>query len=73
MVHDDHFILEKENTEGNRRIIVMDKKTGVELYSVKWSNGLAQFLELKYRREFTPESLKSCFISNLRFFNRYKK
>lgn len=71
MQHDDHFILEKDKDTKEHRIVVMDKKTGVELYSVKWSHGLAQFLELKYRRPLTPESLKAVFISNKKFFSRY--
>jgi len=71
MNHDDHFILDNEKNSNERRIIVIDKKTGLESYSVKWSHGLAQFLELKYRRKLTPESLKAIFMSNKKFFSRY--
>ncbi|CAF4662296.1 unnamed protein product, partial [Rotaria sp. Silwood2] len=42
------------------------------LYQLRWSNGLAQFLELKYRRKLSVESLKAVFISNKTFFQRYK-
>ena len=40
---------------------------------MKWSNGLSQFLELKYRRPLSTESLKAVFISNKRFFKQYGK
>ena len=56
-----------------KKIIVVDKDTGVEQYSTRWSNGLAQFLELKYRRAISVESLKAVFISNKTFFQRYSQ
>jgi preprotein translocase subunit SecA len=77
MREDDHFVLDvsKNDEHNNRRqktIIVLDKDTGVEQYSTRWSHGLAQFLELKYRRKISVESLKAVFISNMTFFQRYK-
>ncbi len=72
MREDDHFVLDISKTEKQRTILVLDKDTGVEQYSTKWSHGLAQFLELKYRRKISVESLKAVFISNKKFFQRYK-
>jgi hypothetical protein len=59
------------NEKSQKKIIVVDKDTGVEQYLTKWSNGLAQFLELKYKRSISVESLKAVFISNKTFFQRY--
>ncbi|CAF4563521.1 unnamed protein product, partial [Didymodactylos carnosus] len=50
----------------------MDKDTGTEQTSTRWSNGVHQFLQLKHMRRITPESLKAVFISNMSFFKRYK-
>ncbi|CAF4157981.1 unnamed protein product [Rotaria magnacalcarata] len=77
MREDDHFVLSIPKTDGQnnqkqKTIIVLDKDTGVEQYSTLWSHGLAQFLELKYRRKLPVESLKAVFISNKAFFQRYK-
>ncbi|CAF4656220.1 unnamed protein product, partial [Didymodactylos carnosus] len=70
MREDDHFVLDisktdEQNKKKQKTIIVLDKDTGVEQYSTRWSHGLAQFLELKYRRKLTVESLKA-------FFQAYK-
>jgi preprotein translocase subunit SecA len=79
MREDDHFVLDVPKTDGqsslknHKTIIVVDKDTGVEQYSTRWSNGLAQFLELRYRRKISVESLKAVFISNKTFFQRYKE
>ncbi|CAF3674935.1 unnamed protein product [Rotaria sp. Silwood1] len=77
MREDDHFVLDiskidEKNNKKQKTIIVLDKDTGVEQYSTRWSHGLAQFLELKYRRKLSVESLKAVFISNKTFFQRYK-
>ncbi|CAF5088707.1 unnamed protein product, partial [Rotaria sp. Silwood1] len=77
MREDDHFVLDIPKADGqtlqkHRAIIVLDKDTGTEQYSTRWSSGLAQFLELKYRRKLSVESLKAVFISNKAFFQRYK-
>ena len=53
-------------------VVVMDKGTGVEQGSVRWSHGLHQFLQLKHGLEVAPESLKAVFLSNLFFFKQYK-
>ncbi|CAF5216899.1 unnamed protein product, partial [Rotaria magnacalcarata] len=60
MREDDHFVLSIPKTAGQnnqkqKNIIVLDKDTGVEQYSTLWSHGLAQFLELKYRRKLPVE------------------
>ncbi|CAF1312704.1 unnamed protein product [Adineta steineri] len=76
MREDDHFVLDiaktdEQKNQKQKTIIVLDKDTGVEQYSTRWSHGLAQFLELKYRRKLSVESLKAVFISNKAFFQRY--
>ena len=69
------FVIDKysqgSETDVQKRIIVLDKDVGVEQYSSRWSNGLAQFLELKFRRKLSVESLKAVFMSNKKFFERY--
>ena len=72
---DDQFVIDQKTEEKNemRQIFPMDKQTGIEQYNMKWSNGLSQFLELKYRRPLSTESLKAVFISNKRFFLKYGK
>ncbi|CAF1685002.1 unnamed protein product [Rotaria magnacalcarata] len=77
MTEDDHFVLNIPKTDGQnnqkqKTIVVLDKDTGVEQYSARWSHGLAQFLELKYRRKLSVECLKAVFIANKAFFQRYK-
>ncbi|CAF4137894.1 unnamed protein product, partial [Rotaria sordida] len=78
MREDDHFVIDirkiddPSNNKKQKSIIVVDKDTGIEQYSTRWSHGLAQFLELKYRRKLSVESLKAVFISNKAFFQRYK-
>lgn len=54
-----------------REIIAMDKGTGIEQFSLKWSQGLHQFLQLKHGLELSPDSLKAVFLSNYFFFKRY--
>ncbi|MBS4169097.1 hypothetical protein [Parachlamydia sp. AcF125] len=54
-----------------KSVTVMDKGTGVEQFSLKWSNGLHQFLQFKHGLELSPESLKAVFLSNYFFFKRY--
>jgi len=56
-----------------REIIAMDKGTGIEQFSLKWSQGLHQFLQLKHGLELTPDSLKAVFLSNYFFFKRYSQ
>ena len=72
---DDQFILDIKNGEQSdvRHIFPIDKKTGTEQYNMKWSNGLSQFLELKYRLPFSTESLKAVFVSNKKFFKKYQE
>ncbi|CAF4316523.1 unnamed protein product, partial [Didymodactylos carnosus] len=77
MRENDHFVLDISKTDEQKNkkqktITVLDKDTGVEQYSTRWNHGLAQFLELKYRRKLSAESLKAVFISNKTFFQRYQ-
>lgn len=74
MEANDEFVIDKSKevtSSGEKKIIVLDKDVGVEMYSSRWSNGLAQFLELKYRRNLSVESLKAVFMSNKKFFELY--
>ncbi len=76
MQEDDQFVFDIPKTEGEekakkRSIIILDKATGIEQYSTRWSDGLAQFMELKFRRKISIESLKAVYISNKAFFQRY--
>ena len=77
MEADDQFVIDHRDEEvdhsQSKQIFPVDKQTGIEEYNMKWSNGLSQFLELKYRRALSTESLKAIFISNKRFFKRYGK
>ena len=76
MEENDQFIIDrktKDDADKSKQIFPVDKQTGVEEYNMKWSNGLSQFLELKYRHKLSTESLKAIFISNKRFFKRYHK
>lgn len=76
MEANDEFVIDKpssssSSTSRQKKIIVLDKDVGVEQYTSRWSNGLAQFLELKYRRKISIESLKAVFMSNKKFFELY--
>lgn len=78
MEANDEFVIDKSNDGKNnnkegkqKKIIVLDKDVGIEQYSSRWSNGLAQFLELKYRRKLSVESLKAVFMSNKKYFELY--
>jgi hypothetical protein len=70
----DFFIIDKKNDEeqNEQNVIPVDKDTGVEQLQTQWSEGLHQFLELKFSHKLTPESLKAVFMSNLTYFNRYR-
>lgn len=58
-------------TEGDTKIVVMDKDTGVEQLHTQWNSGLHQFLQLKHSQRLENESLKAIFISNYSYFKRY--
>ncbi|CAF1099219.1 unnamed protein product [Adineta steineri] len=74
MIPNDTYIISRDKSSKSEvQITVMDKDTGTEQLSTRWSNGVHQFLQLKHMRRFTPESLKAVFISNMSFFKRYKK
>ncbi|CAF1087894.1 unnamed protein product, partial [Didymodactylos carnosus] len=74
MTLNDTYIVsqDKSSSKSDVQITVMDKDTGTEQTSTRWSNGVHQFLQLKHMRRITPESLKAVFISNMSFFKRYK-
>jgi hypothetical protein len=55
-----------------RRIVIMDKETGVEQVQTEWSDGLQQFLQLKHGMKWTPISLKAIFMSNIGYFSEFE-
>ena len=71
---DKQYIVTDQVVRGKKKksVTVMDMGTGVEQFSLKWSNGLHQFLQLKHGLELGEESLKAVFLSNYFFFKRYK-
>ena len=71
---DDQFIIDRRTKDSKtKQIFPIDKQTGIEQYNMKWTDGLSQFLELKYQRPLSTESLRAVFISNKRFYKRYEK
>ncbi|CAF1300283.1 unnamed protein product [Didymodactylos carnosus] len=72
MTPNDTYIVSRDklSPKSDVQITVMDKDTGIEQASTRWSNGVHQFLQLKHMRRITPESLKAVFISNMSFFKR---
>lgn len=70
------FMIDIDRTESSRgedvNIVIMDNKTGQELYSMQWNCGLHQFLQLKHKCAISSESLKAVFMSNISFFRLYE-
>lgn len=61
-----------KNDEGETVIIPIDNlNTGASLKNTMWQHGVHQFLQLKHNLVITPESLTSCFISNLDYIKLY--
>lgn len=67
------YIITDQIVAGKKKksVTVMDKATGVEQTSLRWSDGLHQFLQFKHGLELSSESLKAVFLSNYFFFQRY--
>ena len=53
-----------------KRIIIMDKETGVEQVETEWSDGLQQFLQLKHGLKWTPIALRAVYMSNIGYFSQ---
>ena len=71
---DDQFVIGSKTQHcAVSQIYPIDKQTGIEQYNMKWADGLSIFLELKFQRPLSTESLRAIFISNKRFFMRYGK
>ena len=71
---DDQFIIDSRTKDSKiKQTFPIDKQTGIEQYNMKWTDGLSQFLELKYQRPLSTESLRAVFISNKRFYKHYEK
>ena len=61
-----------KNDDGEKVIIPIDNlNTGASLKNTMWQHGVHQFLQLKHNLVITPESLTSCFISNLDYIKLY--
>jgi len=46
--------------------------TGITQKKTLWCNGLHQFLQIRHGVKIKPETLTSCFISNMAYFHRYQ-
>lgn len=67
------YIIKKNYILDDNKIKIVDaNNTGVIQQSMRWSDGLHQFLEIKHGTNITPERLTSNFISNVSFFRRYR-
>lgn len=71
--NDSYIVTQNLADKNDYTITVMDKETGTEQASTRWSNGVHQFLQLKHTRRLSPETLKAVFISNMNYFKRYGK
>ena len=71
MSQNDQYIIGDEDMGKQGEIIIMDKDTGVEQKSCKWSKGLHIFLQLKHGAKMSDETLKAIYISNMDYFQRY--
>ncbi|UCM86433.1 MAG: hypothetical protein LF885_07155 (plasmid) [Rickettsia endosymbiont of Culicoides impunctatus] len=69
---DNAYIIGDEDSQKQNEVIIMDKDTGVEQTSTKWSNGLHQFIQLKHSSKLSDESLKAVYISNVGYFQKYQ-
>lgn len=70
---DNNYIIGDTESQKQNEIIIMDKDTGIEQFSTKWSNGLHQFIQLKHNAKISDESLKAVYLSNAGFFQNYRK
>ncbi|WP_375326319.1 hypothetical protein [Candidatus Tisiphia endosymbiont of Nemotelus uliginosus] len=69
---DNAYIIGDVESQKQNEVIIMDKDTGVEQTSIKWSNGLHQFIQLKHSGKLSDESLKAVYISNAGYFQSYQ-
>jgi hypothetical protein len=69
---DNAYIIGDADSQKQNEVIIMDKDTGVEQTSTKWSNGLYQFIQLKHSGKLSDESLKAVYISNVGYFRKYQ-
>lgn len=72
MEDNDSYIIGDNESHKQGEVLIMDKDTGVEQMSSRWSQGLHQFLQLKHNGKLSDESLKAVFMSNMSFFKRYQ-
>lgn len=71
--HENEQYIIRKNDNGECTIMPVDNvNTGITLKNTIWSNALHQFLQLKHNLELTPESITSCFISNLGYIKKYR-
>eukprot|EP01061_Rhynchopus_euleeides_P025831 TRINITY_DN4201_c0_g1_i5.p1 TRINITY_DN4201_c0_g1~~TRINITY_DN4201_c0_g1_i5.p1 ORF type:complete len:4192 (+),score=1134.89 TRINITY_DN4201_c0_g1_i5:1299-12578(+) len=71
MREDDSYFIGDAESQRESEVVIMDKDTGVEQLSTRWSQGLHLFLQLRHSGKLSDESLKAVYISNMAFFKRY--
>jgi ankyrin repeat protein/preprotein translocase subunit SecA len=59
------------DVQGGKIVPVDYNNTGVWQHNMVWSNGLAQFLQMKEGLKILPENISTNFISTVGFFQRY--
>jgi len=64
-----HYVL--TSADGAGKIAVLDRHTGVTQTTMRWGQGLYQFLQMKHGLKVSSESLVSIFMSNVEFFKKY--
>jgi len=62
---------ERKGSKFDDKVLPMEKDTGQENPSTRWSNGLHQFLQLKHLGKLEPLGLKAYFDSNMGFLKKY--
>ena len=70
---DPHADLDDRLKSREGKILIMNKETGVEQESCKWSEGFHQFIELRHMSQRSQITTKAVFSSNMFFVNGYSK
>ncbi len=75
----EHYVVKttEESTAHGKQyvdgIVIMDVKTGRPHEGCQWQHGAHQFLQLKHKLPFTPESFTAASIAHPTFFKLYKQ
>ncbi|CAD7969043.1 unnamed protein product, partial [Amoebophrya sp. A25] len=62
---------DRKGSQHDDKVLPMEKDTGQENPTTRWSNGLHQFLQLKHLGKLEPLGLKAYFDSNMGFLKKY--